>query len=76
MGRGLRLVGAFSQEGVACLGQWGRGPGCGAQGKLRGEPRAEMGLVRAGKGWLGSGWRGQDAFRQVAGDAEAVVHQG
>lgn len=35
-----------------------------------------MGLVRAGKGWQGSGWRGQDAFRQTASDAEADRSQG
>lgn len=33
-------------------------------------------LVRAGKGWQGSGWRGQAVFRQAASDAEAVMSQG
>ena len=58
------------------MGQWGQGPGCGAQGQPHGELRAETGLVRAGKGRQGSGWRGWDTLRQAESDAEAVMSQG
>lgn len=67
---------ALSREGMACLGQWGQGPSSGAQGQLHEDLRAEMGLVRVGKGWQGSGWRGQHAFRQAASDEEEVMSQG
>jgi len=64
---------ALSWERTAWLGLWGWGPGCGAQGQLRGELGAGTGLVRAGKGRQGSGCRGRDTFRQAASDAEAVT---